>query len=326
MRRAPPIARVPFDPRRLEALATYAEAHRPSPYVNLPIRRLLSELAPREGVIELRVAGRTAFVAAVVDRCDNLNDAAMLEVLGWDDEAPLAPLLAAAIPIARDVARAAGRGAVSLSLPARLVGALGAERPPDAADAPSSAWRDADGSYVLERDLAPFPSPALPPGARWVDLSADRLASHHACLRAAFVDDPHMMIPDYETFAAAALRADPPVRLLVAGGEEVGFARVTLEEGGRLGYVATIGRAPTWRGRGLGAVVLAEALRVLAARRVERFRLGVTATNAAAIALYRRTGFEVVEAWRGWLHPVDASPSAPSRPSAPTQASAGERA
>ena len=57
---------------------------------------------------------------------------------------------------------------------------------------------------------------------------------------------------------------------------------------------------PDWRGARLGDIVLAEAMRLLVARGAARLRLGVTATNAPALALYRRAGFSVVEAWRGW--------------------------
>ena len=280
--------RVPYDPRRREALAAFSEAHRPSPYVRLPVRRLLGGLARPEGTIELRVRGRPAFVAVVVDRCENLYDAALLEVLGWDRRAPLAPFLAAALPVARAVALAAGRSCVSLSLPVPLAGAFDA-----------AGWLPGEGSYVLERTTDPWPSPPLPAGAAWEDLSQAGVTAHYHVLRAAFADDPGMMTPDLATFTAATLAADPPVRVLRVNGVEVGFARVALEPDG-VGTVATVGRAPDWRGARLGDIVLAEAMRLLVARGAARLRLGVTATNAPALALYRRAGFSVVEAWRGW--------------------------
>lgn len=290
------VERHPYDRRRLDALVAYAEAHRPSPYVNLPVRRLLTELAPPEGVIELRVGGRTALVGAVVDKCENLHDAALLEVLGLDDDVAPGPLLAAAATIGRSVARAAGRPCLSMALPVRLESAL----------AGLDGWTPAEGSYVMERDLAPWPAPALPAGGAWEDLAVERVGEHYETIRAAFSADPGMLLPDLATFAASSLAADPPVRVLRVNGAEAGFARVSFEEGGRVGYVANIGRSPAWRGGGLGPVVLAEAMRVLAGRKVERFRLGVTATNTAAVGLYERAGFRIVETWRTWRQPVDA--------------------
>lgn len=283
------IVRHPYDPRRLDALVVYSEAHRPSPYVTPPVRRILAELSPPEGIVELRVGGRSTFVAAVVDRCENRDDAAVLEVLGLDAGAPVAACLAVATPIALAVAAAAGRRALNLSLPAAL------PAPPP--------WVPAVGHLVLERGAEPWPEPPPPGDATWRDLSRDRVETHYRTLRDAFVDDPGMMLPDPATFAAAALAADPPVRVLVRGREELGFARVTLPEP-QLGYVATVGRAPARRGEGLGPVVMAEALRVAAARGARRFRLGVTANNTAAIALYRATGFRVVDAWAGYTLPV----------------------
>ena len=85
---------------------------------------------------------------------------------------------------------------------------------------------------------------------------------------------------------------------------EVGFARVTLEPA-RLGYVASVGRVPAEKGRGWGPIVLAEAMRVLVDRGCTRMRLGVTASNVAAVRLYQRTGFQVVESWVTWHRAVE---------------------
>lgn len=279
----------PYDPRRLEALVAYAEAHRPTEHASAPVRRLLTELSPPEGVIELRSEGRTVFVAAVVDKCENVEDAAVLEVLGLDEAADLSACVAVATPIALGVARAAGRRAVTVSLPEGRGTAPG--------------WRPHVGGLVLTRGLLPWPRPPLPDGAAWVDLGPERLAAHYANFRASFAEDPWMMLPREEAFGAAALAADPPVRLLVRGAVELGFARVTIQPD-QVGYVATIGRAPAARGAGVGPVVLAEALRVLAARGATRMRLGVTASNTAAIRLYQSFDFTVAERWDGWLLPV----------------------
>ena len=60
------------------------------------------------------------------------------------------------------------------------------------------------------------------------------------------------------------------------------------------GFVKNIVVHERWRGRGLGAALLADALARLAARGARRVELKVHATNAAAIRLYS-AGFRVVE-------------------------------
>jgi ribosomal protein S18 acetylase RimI-like enzyme len=287
--------RAPYRRTHADALVAFAGANPPSPLLALPARRILVSLAPPEGVFDLARDGRRCFVAAVVDRCDNLHDAALLEVLGWDRDVPLDTLLAEVTPDALEVGRAAGRALLSLSLPAGVGGDLAA-----------AGWAVAEGSYILERDRSPWDTPPLPPGARWEDLDRRGVAEHYAVLRAAFADDPAMMVPDLATFSAVSLGAPLPVRVLRRDGCELAFSRVTVEDG-RVGYVASIGRAPEWRGRGLGCVALAEALRQLATQPVGRFRLGVTATNTAAVALYLRAGFRVLETWQTWRRPLESA-------------------
>jgi len=289
------LSRAPFRRARADALIAFAGANPPSPLLTLPAARILGALAPPEGVFDLARDGRRVFVAAVVDRCANLYDAALLEVLGWDRAAPLDALLATVTPDALAIARAAGRARLSLSLP---LGAGG--------DLPAAGWAAEEGSYILERDRSPWDSPPLPAGARWEDLDRRGVPEHYEVVRAAFADDPGMMLPDLPAFTAACLGAALPVRVLRGGGKELAFSRVTLEEG-RVGYVASIGRAPEWRGRGLGAVALAEALRQLAPQPGGRFRLGVTATNTAAVALYLRAGFRVQETWQTWRRSLESA-------------------
>lgn len=284
--------RVCYDPRRLEALVAYAEAHPISPFTTLPLRRMLTTLTPPEGVLELRRHHRTVFVGVVVDRCENLQDAAVLEPLGVDGRVSLRACVAAAAPIAVDVAETARRKAVRVSLPGITTKTLGI-----------TGWNETVGSYVLERAASALPGAPLPDGARWGGLTAADIPEHHRVMRAAFARDPGMMLPDLDTFAAATLAAPVPIRVLRVGGAEAGFVRVLVEPGG-IGQIATIGRAPTFRGAGLGPALLSEAARLLLERGVTRFRLGVTADNTAALRLYTAAGFETVETWRTWCTPV----------------------
>lgn len=286
------LARRPYTPQRLETLLTFAKYHPISAVHTTPTRQVLTTFAAPQGVFELTAGGRTALVAAVVDRMANVHDAALVEVLAWDDEVPFEPLLLALIPDAEAVGRAAGRPRLSLSLPAGLTVGEG--------------WTAVEGSFVMERPAVPWPAPTLPEGAAWEDLAPEGVDEHYAVLQAAFAGDPGTMIPDRATFGGVALASRPPVRVLRRRGEEIGFARVSLESFG-VGYVASIGRIPSARGLGLGPVVLAEALRMLLARGATRFRLGVTASNAAAVSLYERSGFTVVESWVTWHRALGAA-------------------
>jgi putative acetyltransferase len=77
------------------------------------------------------------------------------------------------------------------------------------------------------------------------------------------------------------------------GGRVVGHVYVQREAHPVTRHVATlgIGVAPDWRGRGVGAALMAEGIRWARSVGVERLMLSVFPHNTAAIALYRKFGF-----------------------------------
>jgi len=101
-----------------------------------------------------------------------------------------------------------------------------------------------------------------------------------------------------ETWSAAEwqqLLEDPGTAALLAGlpGEEAaGFAmiRVVLDEG----ELFAIGVSPEWRRRGIAEALLNAVLHRVTTAGARAFFLEVACSNAAALALYRKTGFEVV--------------------------------
>lgn len=104
----------------------------------------------------------------------------------------------------------------------------------------------------------------------------------------------------------AALLAEPPVFATLA---ETGFAlgRVVADEAELL----TIAVAPEARRQGEGRALLDGFLRTARARGAETAFLEVAADNAAALALYRWSGFAEAGRRRGYYHspgnpPVDA--------------------
>lgn len=87
--------------------------------------------------------------------------------------------------------------------------------------------------------------------------------------------------------------ADPQATILVAvaGAEHVGQIFVAVEPSG----VADIGMAVRdgWRGRGVGSALMDAAIDFAKAHGAHKVTLQVWPHNAAAIALYRKFGFEV---------------------------------
>jgi ribosomal protein S18 acetylase RimI-like enzyme len=65
------------------------------------------------------------------------------------------------------------------------------------------------------------------------------------------------------------------------------------QEGAR-GKIRIVGRAPAYRGRGIGPRLIAEGLRLLRAGGAGDVDLDVETENERALELYRRFGFEVV--------------------------------
>jgi putative acetyltransferase len=80
----------------------------------------------------------------------------------------------------------------------------------------------------------------------------------------------------------------------VACGVVVGDLGIKREEHAVLRHVAELGMsvAREWRGRGVGSVLLAEAFRWASWADVEKVALTVYPHNEAALALYRKFGFE----------------------------------
>jgi putative acetyltransferase len=83
------------------------------------------------------------------------------------------------------------------------------------------------------------------------------------------------------------------VLVALADRELVGHLSISREDHPVTRHVATFGMAVAapWRGRGVGSLLLAEALRWARAVGVEKVELSVYPNNEAAIALYRKFGF-----------------------------------
>lgn len=279
------LARRPFDPRRLDALLDFCARRPASPFPPDLRRRLMTRLVSGpDGVIELTRDDRTEALAVAVDAVDSVADCAVLDLLGGD--APAAPILDAAEPF---VARGPRRG---LEVP--LTGHTARWR----ATLEARGYRLAYTSYEMRTgEGPPQPAPALPDIAgerwRWRVVDARDAEAYHRVIGRAMGPVPGAYLSSFDELRRQIGRGHPD-DLLLCGDAIAGFVTIGGPRDG-VGHVNMIGRDPDFRGRGLGPILLGRALSRLAALGARRFALDVTASNVAALDLYLRHGFEVIE-------------------------------
>jgi ribosomal protein S18 acetylase RimI-like enzyme len=132
----------------------------------------------------------------------------------------------------------------------------------------------------------------LAAGWHWHTVDRGSIAAALALIKNAFAGAPVFWPPDdeYESFL---LSGQTRSCLLFHGEQPVGFARVRYAPAERLAYLGPIARAPLYRGRGLGDVLVGHALNMVAEDNPLGVHLDVHADNERALALYRRHGFQV---------------------------------
>ena len=130
------------------------------------------------------------------------------------------------------------------------------------------------------------PKPICEPG-RIVD--ADDLAALHA----------HAFRHGWPATEMEALIADPTVTTIVAREGRTPFTRrpvgfVMVRAAADEAEILTVAVAPARRGRGIGRLMMDEAIRRLYFMRIASLFLEVDEGNGSALALYRRLGFREV--------------------------------
>ena len=156
--------------------------------------------------------------------------------------------------------------------------------------------------YRMERSLCGTLPSVLPErGFRLVAWHDRWLDDHAKVMHRAFAGDfDSRVFPCFRTLEGCleltrAMRGLPgfcrEATWLIAASE--GFVGCTqgLLTGHRFGMVQNIGLAPAYRGRGLGSALLSAALTGFKKCGATRAALEVTASNEAAIHLYRKFGF-----------------------------------
>jgi ribosomal protein S18 acetylase RimI-like enzyme len=289
-----PLRRIPFSAGDGEAVVAFCVAHG-GLYDAALTRFLLLELtSDPAGVIVIGDDDGPALVATVVDRARNGADAASLETLGVRAPIAAAPFTRLVIEPAVAFARAGERRALHVALPPALLPADGA-----AQALREAGFAHAYDTFAMGRP-ASAPAPAspepLPAGWSWAALDASRVEEAHAALLEIFRDAPSTNTPPLEEFREAVVSGAARWSVLLDGGRLAGLVRIVLHGAGAgiRGEIRVLGRAPLYRGRGLGPRLMAEGLRLLRGGGAGDVDLTVEAENERALDLYRRFGFEVV--------------------------------
>jgi len=133
-----------------------------------------------------------------------------------------------------------------------------------------------------------------------------------AAFAEAFADHWGQQRPDrsqwwYDHRDSASAAFDPTLWFLATdGGEIAGFVLGTAEQ--TTGQISQLGVRPRWRGRGLGAALLAHALDTFTGRGLDQARLTVdTANVTTALRLYLKAGMRPEPAFTIWGTPLHAA-------------------
>jgi ribosomal protein S18 acetylase RimI-like enzyme len=302
--------RVPFSPGDMDDVVAFCLAHNASDYDASLLRLLVLELtSDPAGVFVVADGGATALVATVIDRIRNGADAANIEVLGVRAAPAAAAFVQQVVEPALAFARAGERSALQIALPPALASAdgladalvaAGFTRAYDtfAMRRPASAWAASEGA------AGPASLPPLPAGWSWIDLDVARADAAHAALAAMFRDAPATNQLPLDDFRQGVASGAARWRALLDGERIAGLVRAIPH--GDQGEIRIVGRAPAYRGQGLGPRLLAEGLRQLRAAGAGDVTLAVEAANDRALDLYRRFGFEVVTRTPVFLRPLRA--------------------
>jgi mycothiol synthase len=146
---------------------------------------------------------------------------------------------------------------------------------------------------VMRRDLRPeLPDAPFPPGvmlAEWTPALADQFFDAYQHAFRERPGYPGWSPAQWIEWATGDTGFQPHMSLLARDGEQpVGF--IVCDDA----WIVQVGTHPAWRGRGLGAALVAEALRRFKAAGAEHVTLDVNANNPGAARVYTWLGFKIV--------------------------------
>ena len=155
--------------------------------------------------------------------------------------------------------------------------------------------------YRMEVDLAELPSvPPLPAGYRWLPWD-DALLEHHALVKfSCFQDEIDATVFTSLSTLEGCRRLMQEIRgrcfvaeatwLVACAGEPCATVQGVTDRH-MMGAIQNLGVTAPHRGQGIGAALMVQALHGFRRHGLGRAYLEVTASNDAAIRLYRRLGF-----------------------------------
>lgn len=144
------------------------------------------------------------------------------------------------------------------------------------------------------------PDPTGPAGVAIVESSAALAESFHACLDLVAKERRWLLmleappLAEVQAFVARILERRDAQLFALDGSRVVGWCDIQSlrAEGMRHAGVVGMGLLPEYRGRGLGRRLLDGCVARAREQGLSRIQLGVWASNAAAVRLYERSGFE----------------------------------
>jgi hypothetical protein len=205
-----------------DAVIAFCAGH--GPYDAGLLRRLLLDLTSGPaGVLVIEDREGPALVATVVDRVDNILDAANLETLGVRAPLTADAFMQLVVEPAIAFVRGGERGALSVGLHAATMPAAGAE-----AALRAAGFAHAYDGFEMKRPGATQPADAphpLPAGWSWRTVDAALADEAHAALGEAFRDAPSASRVPLEEFRRWVAAGASVYRALLDGDRVAGLVR-----------------------------------------------------------------------------------------------------
>jgi len=118
-----------------------------------------------------------------------------------------------------------------------------------------------------------------------------------AATRAASLDTRHVTWADHRRWLAASLRNSKRLILVATDESQTKVGMVRFDFGHTKAAMVSITVAPEWRGRGVGRVLLRDAIELVRMNRLcEEFTAQVRANNGPSISIFEGEGFVRVSA------------------------------
>lgn len=145
----------------------------------------------------------------------------------------------------------------------------------------------------ISASTSKHPLKANPAGWHWQPISEPYMKKTHQTARLAFEGIPGAFVPDFTNFRRLQQSHSPPTHILIDDQDDVaGFVRVK-EVRSAVAEISVLGRHPKHRGKGLGELLLNQAITLIQPLRSDYILLEVASTNTEAMQLYSYFGFGV---------------------------------